>query len=91
MNQELLIARGAYQDLKLRAAEKGQMAEEFRRLIREATMPTRSLSEIDSTRVLLLSGELHLALNGLEKGKEGYRVLIGEMRKLAYEYPGIDK
>jgi hypothetical protein len=89
MNQELAIAKGNYADIKQRAAEKAQVAEEFRRLIREATMPTVPLSDIDSSRVLLLAGELHLALNGPEKGREGYLVLLSLMKKIEKEYPGL--
>lgn len=82
---ERLIALGRHEELRLQAKAKAQMAEELRKLIRESLMVTVPLSEIDSSRVLLLAGELHHTLYKTEKGKEGYVVLLSEMKKIEEE------
>jgi len=83
---ERLMALGRYEELKLQAMKKQQLAEELRRLIREATAPIVDAGKIDATRVLLLAGELKMALDGTFEHDPGLRALHAAMEKIGKEY-----
>lgn len=76
---ERLMAQGRLQELRLQAEELRMTGEEYRRALREATGPIVALENIDSARVIYLSG--HLA-----KAVEDRRKVVADMAAIRKEY-----